>query len=123
MPDCHDAFRRRSANVVTVSLSRRRVCRWLLVPAAQLVAPSLAWANVARIASARLWPAHEYTRVIIEAPEAVAHQLRTLKDPHRVVLDLEGIALTPELAELSSRVQPGDPPTVSLWEAVPGVRR
>ena len=95
--------------VVAISLERRRVCGWLLLPAAQLVVPSVAWANVARIASARMWPAQEYTRVVLEAPVSVAHQVSTLKDPHRVVLELEGVRLTPELAQLPTRVQASDP--------------
>jgi N-acetylmuramoyl-L-alanine amidase len=94
---------------VAVSLERRRVCRWLLVPAAQLLVPSAAWANVSRIASARMWPAQEYTRVVLEAPDFVAHRVATLKDPHRIVLELDGIRLTPELSQLPMRVQAADP--------------
>ena len=94
---------------VTVSLERRRLCGWLLVPAAQLFVPSAAWASAAKIASARLWPAQEYTRVVIEAPSAVAHDVASLRDPNRVVLELAGVALTPELAQLPSRVQASDP--------------
>ena len=104
-----DDLRRREPAVIAISLERRRVCRWLLLPAANLVVPSLAWANVARIASARMWPAQEYTRVVLEAPVSVAHQVSTLKDPHRVVLELEGVRLTPELAQLPTRVQASDP--------------
>ena len=94
---------------VTVSVERRRMCRWLLVPAAQLLVPSAAWANISRIASARMWPAQEYTRVVLEAPDFVAHRVATLKDPHRVVLELDGIRLTPELSQLPTRVQATDP--------------
>src|SRR5207244_11059559 len=81
----------------------------LLLPAAPYLAPSLAWSAAARIASARLWPAQEYTRVIIEGPAPIAHQLRTLTDPHRVVLDLEGVADAPELDQLPFRLQSSDP--------------
>ncbi len=56
-----------------------------------------------------MWPAQEYTRVVLEVPGPVAHQVSTLKDPHRVVLELEGIRLTPELAQLPTRVQMADP--------------
>jgi N-acetylmuramoyl-L-alanine amidase len=85
------------------------MCRWLLVPAAQLVVPSAAWPAAARIASARMWPAQEYTRVIVEAPLPVPHEVITLKDPYRVVLELQGAVLTPDLAQLPSRVQASDP--------------
>ena len=91
-----------------VSIERRRALRWLIVPAAQLAVPN-AWAEASRIASARLWPAQEYTRVIFEAAAPIEHQLVVLRQPDRVVLDLARVAPSPELAELPSRVQPGDP--------------
>ena len=94
--------------LIRVSIERRRVCHWLLLPAAQLVVPR-AWAQAGRIASARMWPAQEYTRVILESPAPIAHQLLELKNPQRLVLDLPGAELTPELAQLSARVQPTDP--------------
>ena len=95
--------------VVRFSIERRRACRWLLLPAAQILVPSPVWSAVARIASARMWPAQEYTRVIIEGPAPIPHQLLTLRDPHRVVLDLEGVELSPELLLLPSYVQLSDP--------------
>jgi len=109
MPESDDVIRARSKGLVAISLERRRVFRWLLLPAAQLIVPSAAWGNVARIASARMWPAQEYTRVVLEATVPVSHEVVSLKDPNRVVLDLAGVALTPELAQLPSRVQPSDP--------------
>jgi N-acetylmuramoyl-L-alanine amidase len=93
----------------SISLERRRVCGWLLVPAAQLIVPSAAWGAAAKIASARLWPAQEYTRVIVEAPTAIAHEAIALKDPYRVVLELQGAELTADLAQLPMRVQASDP--------------
>jgi N-acetylmuramoyl-L-alanine amidase len=95
--------------VVSFSIERRRACRWLLVPAAQLLVPWPAWSATARIASARMWPAQEYTRVIIEGLDPIPHQLLMLKDPHRAVLDLEGVELSPELEQLPLRVLPTDP--------------
>ena len=56
-----------------------------------------------------MWPAQEYTRVIFESPVAVPHQAFTLKDPARVVLELEGVVLTTELAQLPTRVHAADP--------------
>jgi N-acetylmuramoyl-L-alanine amidase len=99
---------RASGGVIRVSLERRRACQWLLLPAAQLLLPR-AWADAGRIASARVWPAQEYTRVILESNVPIAHQLLTLKNPERLVLDLEGIDLAPEIAQLPSRVQAADP--------------
>jgi N-acetylmuramoyl-L-alanine amidase len=109
MPDRDNHSTRRPHGVITFSLERRHAFRWLLLPAVQLVVPPSVWAAASRIASVRLWPAQEYTRVILEGPAPIPHQLITLKDPHRVVLDLEGVDLAPELQQLPSRLQPADP--------------
>ena len=99
---------RQRRRIVAISLARRRTFGWLLVPAAHLVVPS-AWAIAARIASTRLWPAQEYTRVILEGPAPIPHQLIVLRDPHRVMLDLDGVELSPELELLPFRLQSSDP--------------
>jgi len=91
-----------------VSIERRRALGWMLLPAAQWLAPA-AWADAARIASARLWPAQEYTRVIFESATPIEHQLVVLRDPGRLVLDLARIERSDDLAALASRVQPADP--------------
>jgi N-acetylmuramoyl-L-alanine amidase len=78
------------------------------MPAAQLLVPG-AWAQTARIASARVWPAQEYTRLILESTAPLAWQVLALKDPERIVLDLDGIDVGPEIAGLAQRVHPGDP--------------
>jgi N-acetylmuramoyl-L-alanine amidase len=70
---------------------------------------ALAWAQAARIASARLWPAQEYTRLILESPSPLAWQVTPLKDPERVVIDLDGVDVGPEISGLAQRVQAGDP--------------
>jgi N-acetylmuramoyl-L-alanine amidase len=96
------------AGLTRVSIERRRAFRWLLLPAAQWILPT-AWADASHIASARLWPAKEYTRVIFEAAAPIEHQLVVLRHPDRLVLDLARIEPSRELEELASRVQPSDP--------------
>ncbi|MGC1816431.1 MAG: AMIN domain-containing protein, partial [Casimicrobiaceae bacterium] len=102
--------RRRDADAALsrVCIERRRAFRWLLLPAAQWIVPA-AWADASRIASARLWPAQEYTRVIFEAKAPIEHQLVMLRDPDRLVLDLARIEPSQELSELPTRVQRSDP--------------
>jgi N-acetylmuramoyl-L-alanine amidase len=68
-----------------------------------------AWAGASRIASTRLWPAEEYTRVIFEAPAPIEHQMVVLRNPDRLVLDLARVDRSREIDALPSRVQPGDP--------------
>ena len=100
--------RRAGDGLSSVAIERRRAFRWLLLPAAQWALPS-AGADASRIASARLWPAQEYTRVIFEAAVPIEHQLVVLRDPDRLVLDLARIERSRDLDELPSRVQPADP--------------
>jgi len=97
----------RCAPLNRVSLERRRVCVWLLLPALQYWVPGRA--DAATVASARVWPAQEYTRLILEAQTPIAHQLLIMNNPDRLVLDLDAVDLTPELEQLPSRVRPSDP--------------
>jgi len=109
--------------IARVSIERRRVCQWLLLPAAPW------WwnraASGATIASARLWPAQEYTRLILESSSAVSHQMLPMKNPERLVLDLEDIELSSEIAQLGQRVQPSDPyiQAIRVARFKPGVVR
>ncbi|MFI4951698.1 MAG: N-acetylmuramoyl-L-alanine amidase [Burkholderiales bacterium] len=109
--------------VTSISLQRRRVCQWLLLPAGQLLLPGLA--SAAAIASARIWPAQEYTRLILESSSPIAHQMMVLKDPQRLVLDLEDVAPDGELAQLVQRLRPNDPYIRSIRVArfKPGIAR
>src|SRR5438552_3621480 len=106
-----------------VSLERRRVCGWRLLPAAQWLVVGRADATM--VASARLWPAQEYTRLLLETPPPVAHQLLAMKNPERLVLDLDGIELNPEIGRLPERVLAGDPYIQAIRVAMyrPGVLR
>ena len=99
------------------------MCGWLLLPAAQWWV--VGRADAATVASARLWPAQEYTRLILETPTPMAHQLLVMKNPERLVLDLEGVELNPELGQLPERVLAGDPYIQAIRVAMyrPGVLR
>lgn len=111
------------AGVRRVSLTRRRVCGWLLLPLAQGLV--IARANGATVGSARMWPAQEYTRLILEAPVPMAHELKVMKNPDRLVLDLEDVELNAELTGLPQRVLPDDPYVRAIRVALyrPGVVR
>jgi N-acetylmuramoyl-L-alanine amidase len=97
-----------AGGLTRVFVERRRLLRWLAVPAATgWTLP--AWAAAARVESARLWPAREYTRLILESPAPLAHELITLARPDRIVVDLPGVAAPGDLARLPGRVHPDDP--------------
>jgi N-acetylmuramoyl-L-alanine amidase len=106
-----------------VSIERRRVCGWLMLPAAQWLLPTNA--DAATVASARLWPAQEYTRLILESTSPIAPQLLAMRNPDRLVLDLEGVELNAELTELPRRVGADDPyiQAIRVAQFRPGVLR
>ena len=61
-----------------------------------------------KIISARIWPSPEYTRLTVESHEPIAHKLFAVKDPERVVLDLESVDLSSELAALAAKINEDD---------------
>src|ERR1051325_5279987 len=63
----------------------------------------------AQILSSRIWPARDYTRLTLESKSAIKHSLFSVKDPERLVLDLETDELAPALSELQGKVAPEDP--------------
>jgi N-acetylmuramoyl-L-alanine amidase len=63
----------------------------------------------AQVVSTRIWPAKDYTRVTFESKSRLDYALFTVKDPERLVLDLEATTLGPALAELHGKVVSDDP--------------
>ncbi|MCS7100086.1 MAG: N-acetylmuramoyl-L-alanine amidase [Burkholderiaceae bacterium] len=66
-------------------------------------------ARGATLLDVRVWPARDYTRVTLEhdAPLSFSHFL--VRDPLRLVVDIEGIELTPTLKELVGKIDAEDP--------------
>ena len=89
-----------------------------------LAAPS-ALAQRTQITSARVWPSQDYTRVTLETQTAVQYSMQSVKDPERLVLDLEGVDITPALTELADKISPADPyiKAVRFGRFKPGVTR
>src|ERR687896_1653925 len=63
----------------------------------------------AQVLSTRIWPARDYTRLTLESKEKIDYTIFSVKDPERVVLDLETSELSPALAELHGKVTADDP--------------
>jgi N-acetylmuramoyl-L-alanine amidase len=63
----------------------------------------------ATLLGVRVWPAEEYTRVTLESDELlqVSHQL--LRDPNRLVVDIQGIDLNSKIKELVAKIKGDDP--------------
>ena len=89
-----------------------------------VVAPAQAQ-SANQITAARVWPSQDYTRVALEIQEPVKYEVLSLKDPERLVLDLEGIEITAALTELADKIQPNDPyvKAMRIGRFKPGVVR
>ena len=89
-----------------------------------MVAAASAHAGIG-IASARVWPAADYTRVTLESAIPVKYQFLAVKNPDRLVLDLEGVDLNAALEGLAGRVAANDPyiKLVRVARNKPGVVR
>ncbi|MDR2173852.1 MAG: N-acetylmuramoyl-L-alanine amidase [Burkholderiales bacterium] len=99
-----------------LSIVRRRLLRGGLLASGLLLLPSVygvvsptAPPSGGKTPVARLWPAEEYTRLVIETPQAVKFQMMQLREPHRLVLDIENLELSPEVMALPSLLQHSDP--------------
>ena len=57
----------------------------------------------------RTWPADEYTRVTLELDSELKAEQFTLENPHRLVVDIEGLTINAALNDLVSKVRPDDP--------------
>jgi len=62
-----------------------------------------------QITAARVWPAADYTRITLESRAPIAHHLFGVKDPERLVLDLEGVEINAALSQLADRIAADDP--------------
>ena len=63
----------------------------------------------ASIIAVRVWPAADYTRVTIESDMPLVERHFLVAQPGRLVIDVEGLELSPELRELVGKVKPDDP--------------
>jgi len=61
------------------------------------------------VTSTRVWPAEAYTRVTFEAGDVFKYQTLSLKNPERLVLDIEDTSLNTILKLLPAQIQANDP--------------
>ncbi len=66
-------------------------------------------ARAAQILAVRVWPAEDYTRVTLENDSELKVSHFLVKDPERLVVDIDGIELNPTLKELVAKIQANDP--------------
>src|SRR4051794_23623199 len=100
-PEPAAGLRRRSA----ARPRRGTFARWACLAAVALLSVASAHAQV--IAS-RIWPARDYTRLTLESIAELKYQVFAVKDPERLVVDLES-EMTSPLVELDGKVMADDP--------------
>src|SRR6266853_2534286 len=57
----------------------------------------------------RVWPAQDYTRVTVESGQPLKHNLLRVRNPERLVLDLEEVSLQSVQEGFSDKISPNDP--------------
>ena len=79
----------------------------------------------ASIVAVRVWPAADYTRVTLESDVALATKHFFIDAPPRLVIDIDGLELSPTLRELLAKVASDDPNIagVRLGQSQPRVVR
>lgn len=66
------------------------------------------------IASTRIWPAQDYTRLTLESKQAIRHNMFMITSPDRLVVDLEDVEINETLNQLIGKISPDDPYFKSL---------
>ncbi len=61
------------------------------------------------ILAVRVWPARDYTRVTLEYREPIAFTHQIVKNPERLVVDLEGVEFNSVLQSLPGKISETDP--------------
>ena len=88
-------------------MSRRTVLKAGATLLLSVVAPLRA--HAAQILAVRVWPADDYTRVTLENDTDLKATHFIVKDPERMVVDIEGLELNPTLKSLVAKIQSNDP--------------
>ena len=63
----------------------------------------------ASIVAVRVWPAADYTRITIESDAPLAEKHFLAETPSRLVIDIDGLELSPALREIVGKVRSDDP--------------
>jgi len=66
-------------------------------------------AHAAQILAVRVWPAEDYTRVTLEGDVELKATQFLVRDPLRMVVDVDGLELNSTLKELVAKIQSDDP--------------
>jgi len=92
-------------------ITRRSLLRHVATSLTCLVAPFVARAAAqsSGVLAVRIWPAEEYSRVTLESSSQLKFSHFTLRNPERLVVDIEGIDLNHALRNAGLKTRPNDP--------------
>lgn len=94
------------------AFTRRDILRFAGASLTLLIAP-VAWGAAPTLLAVRVWPAADYTRVTLEYPAELGQPPKfshlMLKDPDRLVVDLEGVEFGSVLQSLPGKISEADP--------------
>lgn len=90
-----------------------------------LLSLSLTAEAAVTVTAARVWPAIDYTRITLESSSPITHEVLTLNDPDRLVLDLQNVELGSVLKSFPAKILSDDPyiQQVRVANFKPGVVR
>jgi N-acetylmuramoyl-L-alanine amidase len=89
---------------------RRDVLKFAAASLTLLVSRAGAGATAgSSVLAVRVWPASDYTRVTLEHDQPIKYSHLLVKDPERLVLDLEGVEFNSVLQTLPSKILDSDP--------------
>ena len=90
-----------------IGFSRRDILRFAAASLTLLVSPrGRAGADMMGV---RVWPAEDYTRVTLEQRDPIKFTYLLVKDPDRLVVDLEGVEFNAVLQSLPGKISATDP--------------
>ena len=77
------------------------------------------------VRAVRIWPSQDYTRITLESRQPIRHSLLVVKNPERLVLDLQDIEYASVQREIADKVLASDPYVANLRAGryMPGVVR
>ncbi len=96
----------RSVTPATPKFGRRDLLKFAGGALVLLVSPLAAAASLVAV---RVWPADDYTRITLEGSRELKFSHLLVKDPDRLVVDLEDVELDSVLQTLPSKVLESDP--------------
>ena len=93
-----------------IAFRRRDFLRFATAGLTLLVTPvGRSLAAAPSVMAVRVWPATDYTRITIEHEQAIRFSQMLIRDPDRLVVDLEDVELNSVLASLPGKIADTDP--------------